>query len=249
MLNNSHSTNDKLDIPKEEKKQDEITSLNDTNTTTTQESADDGWSEIPTKTNRRRKPKPLIPTEPPQPEYSYLPSTKEFHDRHANFQPYILLLVGIPGSGKSTFSKALSTARPYKYIHTNQDKLGKRQACIDKTRQTLYKNINNDHTKLIPIIDRCNIDTSQRDYFISIANEFQIPIDCVVFMQPIDTCVKRCRARKNHESVGKENAEKVVNCMAKQFVAPWVKKEGFRSVKVLNRVDMVNDVILEYINE
>merc|ERR1712151_1348707 len=107
----------------------------------------------------------------------------------------------------------------------------------------------------IPIIDRCNIDKNQRKYFIDISNsnDFDnIPIDCIVFMHPIDECVKRCRDRVVHETISKnDNVEKIINDMSKQFIPPWIhkKKEGFRNIKVVNSVDMVNDVILEYINE
>lgn len=233
-------------------------------------SEDNGnWSEVPSrnKHHRHRNRKQIKnnnnneqPEQPPPPEYSYISPTSDFHERHnnknnKNVQPYILLLVGIPGSGKTSLSKSLMKARPYKYTQINQDKLGNRQNCIDKTRELLHQNKNNNNNEVInkiPIIDRCNVDKKQRKYFIDIANDFNIPIDCVVFMYPVDVCVKRCLSRIGHETIGKnDDAEKIVNNMAKLFIPPWIdkKKEGFRNIKVVNNVDMVNDIILEYINE
>jgi polynucleotide 5'-kinase involved in rRNA processing len=72
------------------------------------ENKDDGWASIPKRTVRRqqrRDPKWSIPI---CVEYiSPTPSNSEF-------QQCMLLLVGLPGSGKSTFARALERAMPYK---------------------------------------------------------------------------------------------------------------------------------------
>jgi Mrp family chromosome partitioning ATPase len=69
---------------------------------------DDGWATIPKKPVRRqqrRDPKWSIPI-----CVEYIPPTPS----NSEFQQCMLLLVGLPGSGKSTFARALEQAMPYK---------------------------------------------------------------------------------------------------------------------------------------
>ena len=65
------------------------------------------WNIIDKQKNTRRRPqhKPWK-----LPSVQYIPPP----DDDPQFEPFMLLLVGMPGSGKSTFAKALVEAMPYK---------------------------------------------------------------------------------------------------------------------------------------
>ena len=140
----------------------------------------------------------------------------------------MILLVGIPGSGKSTFAKMLTKLQPSKYVRINQDELGNRRECERLCRNALARG-------KVPIIDRCNFDLSQRRHFLSIAIEARVPVDCVVFCYPADVCVARCLDRQGHETITRSNAAGVVRRMERQFSPPVPnsQQESYRSLKIV----------------
>ena len=154
--------------------------------------------------------------------------------------PFVLLLVGIPGSGKSTFAKSLESYAPDKYVRVNQDTLGTRQACEERTLQVLASG-------KCPIIDRCNFDAGQRMHFLRIARAKNVAVECVVLRFAVEECVQRCENRSEHETISPEIAREVVERMARQFVSPE-NSEGFRRVSHLVNLKQVNELLLEYSN-
>jgi predicted kinase len=179
--------------------------------------------------------------------YSSSPSWQAVPSRNSQKQrnrqvpdnpPFMLLLVGVPGSGKSHFASQLEQAMPYKYVRVNQDTLGNRKRCEEKTRRVLARGKS-------PIIDRCNFDESQRSCFLDIARHYNVPVDCVVFDIPKDECIRRCENRRNHETISPGNARKVVECMVRQFSAPV---EKFRTLTQVSNLDAVHELIIQYSN-
>ena len=75
--------------------------------------------------------------------------------------PLLLVLVGIPGSGKSTFVQELLTSSPpdVEWSRVSQDVLGTRKRCIRATQDAL---IEGRHVA----IDRCNFDQEQRAHWL-----------------------------------------------------------------------------------
>jgi predicted kinase len=78
-------------------------------------------------------------------------------------QPFVLILVGLPGSGKSHFASRLEE-KSARFVRINQDVLGDRPACEKLARSVLADG-------KIAVIDRCNFDVNQRKKWIQIANE------------------------------------------------------------------------------
>ena len=168
----------------------------------------------------------------------------DLEDDDADFDQFMLVLTGIPGSGKSTFAESLVREKPHIYVRVNQDSLGSRVACEELTRTVLEEG-------KCPIIDRCNFDPKQRRNFLNIAKSFNVPVDCIVFQFPMDLCIRRCRERRNHETITEENASGVVRLMLRQFSPPLpnrINTETFRIIKTLDRLDAFNDLVLEYLN-
>ncbi|CAG8854909.1 8101_t:CDS:2, partial [Gigaspora margarita] len=71
----------------------------------------------------------------------------------------VLVCVGVPGSGKSTF--------PKKWYRVNQDDLGTRRACED-----LFK--------------ECNFNGNQRQVWINLAWSFGVPVDAIIMDTPME---------------------------------------------------------------
>jgi len=139
-------------------------------------------------------------------------------------EPFILLLAGLPGSGKSTFSKKLEELLPNQFVRINQDDLGDRHRCLSAATSALQAGKS-------PVIDRCNQDHSQRNHWIELARSFNCPIDCIVLDVPPHVCLARCQRRRNHPTITPQPpdmANAVVNRLAQEFVWP-TKKEGYRN--------------------
>ena len=156
----------------------------------------------------------------------------------------MILLVGIPGSGKSTFAKMLTDRQPSKYVRINQDELGNRRECERLCRNALARG-------QVPIIDRCNFDLTQRRHFLSIASEARVPVDCVVFSYPADVCVARCQDRQGHETITRSNAAGVVRMMERQFSPPVLanrQHESYRSLRVVRSFQDVENAANAYCN-
>ncbi len=77
----------------------------------------------------------------------------------------LIVLVGIPGAGKSYFSKHLMELNP-NWVRINQDEMGSRKACEQVATTTLKKK-----PEKSLLIDRTNIDVWQRSVWTGIAKK------------------------------------------------------------------------------
>ena len=162
----------------------------------------------------------------------------------SNYKPFRLILVGIPGSGKSTFAKALAAGKPSKYVRINQDELKQRHVCETWCHQALKDG-------KCPVVDRCNFDERQRQHFIDIASKFGVPVDCIVFNENTEDCIIRCEERSYHETINKGNANEVVKRMAKSFDPPLPKSRDisqYRNVINIKGFQQSHDLVLEYLS-
>ncbi|KAF7309624.1 hypothetical protein MIND_00333400 [Mycena indigotica] len=103
-------------------------------------------------------------------------------------QPIVLILVGLIGSGKSTFAQAVTQHFP-SFVRCNQDDLGDRRQVELLARRSLKSGCS-------VIIDRTNFDHTQRAHWIRIAAEFPATqVWVLVFDTPKDICAMRLRTR------------------------------------------------------
>ncbi|KAL6771120.1 hypothetical protein ACKKBF_B33995 [Auxenochlorella protothecoides x Auxenochlorella symbiontica] len=112
--------------------------------------------------------------------------------------PVMLIMIGIQGSGKSTFAESLITGSRLKWARVNQDsiagpgKAGTRHQCVDAARKALQAGTS-------VIVDRCNPNPKQREDFCRLARELGVQVHCVVLDLPHNTCVERVLRRTAHE--------------------------------------------------
>jgi predicted kinase len=182
---------------------------------------DDGWNTVPSRKNERKSPKGAA---------------------HPDDSPFMIVLSGIPGSGKSHFAQALAQANP-KYVRICQDVLGSRAKCERASRASLS-------IGKVPIIDRCNFSPSQRESFLVIAKEHNATIDCIVFQYSQNECLRRCEERPSHETLDRTNASGVVSKMAREYEPPFENTDlqNFRLMKFISSFRESNAAISEYLH-
>lgn len=103
----------------------------------------------------------------------------------------MIILVGLPGSGKSTIcNKWFPT-----YVRISQDELGSRDACIKECKKALESGFS-------VIIDRCNSSVSQRKHWIKLALDYDVEvITAIKLVVDPEECLARIMERKNHETI------------------------------------------------
>ncbi|EPS96882.1 hypothetical protein FOMPIDRAFT_1025210 [Fomitopsis schrenkii] len=109
-------------------------------------------------------------------------------------QTVVLILVGLIGSGKSTFAHALEQHVP-RFRRCNQDDLGSRQRVEASARACLREGLS-------VCIDRTNFDARQRATWINMAREFPgTEAWVLVFDTPYAICEQRLRERTDHPTI------------------------------------------------
>lgn len=146
--------------------------------------------------------------------------------------PKLIMLVGIPGSGKSTYAKD--------YIKKNPDTL---HLSSDKIREELWgsESVQGDPNEVFSLMqsravealkkgtdviyDATNINRKDRAHIIDICPKFA-KIEARIIWAPIETCIRRDAGRKR--TVGKS----VIDMMLKRFQPPFY-DEGFDNIKII----------------
>ena len=146
----------------------------------------------------------------------------------------LLVLVGLPGSGKSTFSAALTERDPGRWRRVHQDGApsgGKRATAVAVATAVLQAGRS-------VVLDRCNLTPTARADFAAAARAVGAPMHVLVLARPAAECARRVAARTTHEGglAGPDAAHVVflMNADMKKAALPAVGDgEGFASVTVV----------------
>eukprot|EP01126_Amoeba_proteus_P008014 TRINITY_DN12935_c0_g1_i1.p1 TRINITY_DN12935_c0_g1~~TRINITY_DN12935_c0_g1_i1.p1 ORF type:complete len:321 (-),score=62.26 TRINITY_DN12935_c0_g1_i1:281-1243(-) len=154
----------------------------------------------------------------------------------------MLIMVGTPGSGKSTIANCLVDKSQKQWRRVNQDEMGTRKACELQAKQFFKKGYN-------LIVDRCNFDLMQRNVWVKLATQFNCNyIICLYLKIPASVCKERLGTRTGHPTI-KDAAlgAKIIDNFAKDLVPP-VLGEGFTRTITVTNDEEVNDAIKEILH-
>ncbi|KAF7965381.1 hypothetical protein HWV62_44093, partial [Athelia sp. TMB] len=131
----------------------------------------------------------------------------------------LFILVGLPGSGKSWFSKAVMARHPKGWVHISQDESGSRALSETEIGRASGR----------VLLDRCNTAVADRKKWLRLAAWSKAPV-CVWFDYGRDLCISRAQNRANHPTLPPGGrVRSAVDQMEKAFVKPNL-GEGFRAV-------------------
>lgn len=147
-------------------------------------------------------------------------------------RPKLILLVGIPGSGKTTYAKKY-TEEYINTIHLSSDKIreelwgneaiqGDNNEVFSLMQSRAIEALNNGQSV---IYDATNVTRKDRSYIIALCPKFT-KIEAHIIWATIETCIKRDAVRER--TVGKE----VIDKMLKRFQAPYY-DEGIDEIKII----------------
>lgn len=141
----------------------------------------------------------------------------------------VILLVGPPGSGKSTHAKNY----PHHIVISQDEFKGSKSKFLERYNALLQLNDS-------IVIDRCNINKSQRKLLIDIAKARGVKhIKCDVFQVPKDECYRRVRSRVNHQTIPESTSDTKIKSIVESFFnsyEPPKTEEGFESITLVEHI-------------
>ncbi|KAJ3282757.1 hypothetical protein HDU79_009685 [Rhizoclosmatium sp. JEL0117] len=133
--------------------------------------------------------------------------------------PQVIVMCGLPGSGKSWFSETL-TRESKKWVAVSQDEIGSRDAC-ERMVGVLGKDLGNKSV----LIDRVNPTVAERAEWIKMLGGSNKAV-VVYFDAGKDVCIERAAWRLGHPTVRANAAKNVVSSFADRFETPTMASES-----------------------
>ncbi|BFF91114.1 uncharacterized protein DMAD_09472 [Drosophila madeirensis] len=163
------------------------------------------------------------------------------HDQLPQFEPNdiqfdedtceMIIMVGLPGSGKSHFCAEVLKTRSYEIV--NADTLGSTQSCLNSCKRLLSSGKS-------CVVDNTNVDAASRKKFLALADELKIPCRCFVMNVSTAQVKHNIAFRELLETPHSQISDMVFNMMKKKYKDPAL-DEGFVTIHRVNFVPQFAD--------
>ncbi|CAF1099352.1 unnamed protein product [Rotaria sordida] len=149
----------------------------------------------------------------------------------------IIVMCGLPASGKSWFVKKYIL--PHKYEYVNRDVLGTWQQCVKMTETALTK-------KQSVVIDNTNPDKESRQRYIEVAKKFNVPCRCFVMNVSVEHAKHNnlFRQMNGTDKAHKDVNEIIIMGFNKRYIKPTM-EEGFSEIVMVNMQPTFDDTDME----
>uniref|UniRef100_A0A2K5R513 Bifunctional polynucleotide phosphatase/kinase n=1 Tax=Cebus imitator TaxID=2715852 RepID=A0A2K5R513_CEBIM len=134
--------------------------------------------------------------------------------------PEVVVAVGFPGAGKSSFLKEHLVSAGY--VHVNRDTLGSWQRCVTACEMALKQG------KRVAV-DNTNPDAPSRARYVQCAQAMGVPCRCFLFTATLEQARHNNRFREMTDSSHAPVSDMVMYGYRKQFEAPTL-AEGFSAI-------------------
>ena len=161
---------------------------------------------------------------------------KDFGKKKYRGDIKFIMLVGLPGAGKTTFCE-LFTTNGYNVKILSQDTMG-RENC-ERLIGSFLKESD------ITILDRSNNTKKDRKEWLKLAQVSAKNCLCIYLTTPKFICLSRAKSRTNHPTIKKGGGERIINDIEKQFEEP-TKEEGFKEIIYLEDSEDVADYLKQW---
>ncbi|KAG6817576.1 hypothetical protein H0H87_006953 [Tephrocybe sp. NHM501043] len=147
----------------------------------------------------------------------------------------LFILVGLPGSGKSTLRKSLLARSPSGWIVISQDESGGRAAC--------EAGIGRSPGNRRVLLDRCNTAAMDRKSWLNLSSNWCTAAACIFFDYDATLCIARAQMRAGHPTLPPgSRVRNAVSHMQSVFVRPTL-EEGFQAIITIRSFAAAQELI------
>ncbi len=155
----------------------------------------------------------------------------------------LVLMVGISGSGKSTFAQqhfesyeVVSSDQCRGIVSNNENDLNATSDAFELLNYTVSKRLKNG---LLTVVDATNVQPESRSKLVRLAKEHHVLPVAVVLNVPLKTCEQRNNSREDR-SIRKEGLRQQYLNLKRSVKR--LKREGFRTIHVLDSEEKIANV-------